>query len=180
MSIYLSGRLCQLHYLELTNIVQESYILPPQIQQGNYYISVSIPGSKDWHESFEINKDTTTLLANLVYGTSVTFQIKAPGGEKSDNEVWFELINNNQKNDYFFIHYNYNLGGYESLPTGSYTLKIFSSKEKKEQIKSNTRGKCSEIIPDFICYDGKDIDFSINDNSPETIDLGVIELKPTD
>ncbi|MEJ2614595.1 MAG: hypothetical protein P8Z35_06540 [Ignavibacteriaceae bacterium] len=90
------------------------------------------------------------------------------------------LINNDNKDEYFFEPYNYALDGYESLPIGSYTLKILSSKEKKEKIKVNNQELCSKIIPDFADYKGREIDFSINLNSPETINLGTIELEPLD
>ena len=176
LSIYFSGTNCQLHYIELTSILQDSYILPLKIQKGEYFINVSIPGSIDWHNFIEINSDTTTQLVNLEFGTSVKFKIKAPGGEKADNEVSFKLIQNNITDDFSFSHYDYILEGYEPLPIGTYTLKIFSSEEKKVRIKENSRNSCDEIIPDYVDYEGKEISFTIDTNSPEFIDLGLIEL----
>jgi hypothetical protein len=176
MSIYFSGSQCQLHYLELSDLVQESYFLPLKVQLGKFYLSISIPGSKDWHDFLEINSDTTTLLVDLYPGTSVKFKIKAPGGEKSDQEVSFKLIHNNIIDDYGFAYYNYNLDGYESLPVGTYTLKIFSSKEKKARIKENSSNSCDEIIPEYVDYEGKELSFTIDSNSPEIIDFGTIEL----
>jgi hypothetical protein len=176
LEIYFSSRGCQLHDLEFSNSVTESYILPPKIQHGSYYISVNISGSKRWHEFFEIKSDTTTIFTKLESGTSVIFKIKAPGGEKADNEVSFKLIENNVTDDFSFSHYDYSLKGYESLPVGTYTLKIFSSKEKKARIKKNSRNSCDEIIPEYVDYKGKEISFTIDSNSPDLIDLGLIEL----
>lgn len=179
MRIYLSNNNCFLQSIELTNSIKDYYTLPQKIQKGNYYINISIPGSNDWYEFFEVNEDTTNLDINLEHGTNVLFKIKAPGGENADKQVQFELINNKNKNRYLFASYSYILDGYESLPVGFYTLKIISSKEKKEKTKINSLNNCNEITPDYIDYRGKDIEFSITSDSPETIDLGTIELEPT-
>ena len=178
MQIYFSGQHCTLNYVEITNPAQEFYMLPYKIQKGReYYISISVPGSKDWHKFFEINSDTTVLNVKLKYGSKVLFKIQAPGGENADQEVSFELINNSRSDDYFFTPYDYIVEGYESIPAGSYTLKIFSSKEKKARIEANTKNNCTEIIPDYDGYKGKEINFIIDENSSETIDLGLIELE---
>ena len=180
MDIYLSNNRCSLCYLNFKTEIKNPFTLPQKIQKGKYSLHINVPGSKRWMDFIEINQGKTNLDIKLEHGTNVIFRVKAPGGKKADKEVMFELINNDNKNGYFFDTYDYTLSGYESLPTGNYTLRITSSQEKKRKIEENNRERCSEIMPDFVDYKGKDIDFSIDLNSPETIDLGTIELEPLD
>jgi hypothetical protein len=164
--------------MEDSAIIKNLYQIPMKLQKGKYYINVTIPGEKSWDEIFEINKDTTNIKINLEQGSNVLFKVIAPGGVNADDDVQCELIKENNTDKYFFSFYDEFLGGFESLPIGNYRVKILSSEEKKEKRKELPRHYQNEIIPEYLDYQGKEITFTIDSESLETIDLGTIYLEP--
>lgn len=141
--------------------------------------SAYIPGSTTWHSSLmEIEEDSIVIDANLENGTNVTFTIDSPGGKEADKWVLFDLIKiGNGKWDNSWS-YDYSIQGYESLPIGEYNLIISSSAEKKSKYQKS-ENECSEqIIAEYPDYEGKIISFTISEDSPVVIDLGIIKLEP--
>ena len=64
------------------------------------------------------------------------------------------------------------------MPIGEYNLIISSSAEKKSKYQKN-ENECSEqIIAEYPDYERKIISFTISEDSPPEIDLGIIKLEP--
>jgi hypothetical protein len=166
--------------LDFSSDIKEIFAFPMKFQKKmKCSFSAYIPGSTTWHSSLmEIQQDSILLDAYLENGTNVTLHIEPPGGKDADKWVLFDLtrIGKSRWEDSFY--YDYFLGGFESLPIGEYNLIISSSAEKKSKYQKS-ENECSEqIIAEYPDYEGKIISFTISEDSPAVIDLGIIKLEP--
>jgi hypothetical protein len=177
MNVYLSTYISS-YNLNFSCAVKDTMQFSQKIQKGqDYYLSIDVPGSERWSDFFEIQNDTHFVNIELKHGTSVIFEIVTPGDKQPDDDVMFDIIkNDSSESDYFFSPYDYELRGYQSLPIGEYTLKILSSEEKRIKRESENWSK-NEILKEYASYEGKEIKFTITEDSPEVIDLGIIKLE---
>lgn len=141
--------------------------------------SAYIPGALTWFSFIQDTlKDDVVLDAYLENGSNVTFNIVPPGGKDADKWVLFDLVKTGNSEWDNFWNYDYSISGYESLPIGEYNLIISSSAEKKSKYQKS-ENECSEqIIAEYPDYEGKIISFTISEDSPTVIDLGIIKLEP--
>ncbi len=116
-------------YLNYKVDVKDVFDIPVRIQKTmKFSVSLYVPVSKMCNPSyFETYKDSMMINAYLENGTNVIFQIKSPGGDKSDKCVLFDLKNKVSNILHDFFAYDYNLNLYENLPVGEYQLIICSS-----------------------------------------------------
>ncbi len=151
---------------------------------GEYYVTVFVPGSEMWSkQNIKLEETARELQIDLQPGADLKFQILAPGGAQGDRNVAFNLLTQEGKSpgaNSWPITYDYMTKTYRGLPRGEYTLSILSSKaKKKQQAEGSRRENRDEIFPAMPEYRGEERKIVIDDQSPELIDLGTIELKPS-
>lgn len=166
--------------LDFTSDIRDVFEFPMKFQKNiKSSFSAYVPGAITWFSPGRDSiKNDLIMDAYLKNGTNVTFELVAPGGDKADKWPLFDLkrVGNSEWDN--FWSYDYELGGYESLSVGEYRLIISSSKEKKSNYQKKGNECSEEIVMDFPDYEGKIITFTIAEDSPPQIDLGIIELEP--
>ena len=171
----------KLTMLSFETDIQGKFEFPIRFQKNiKCSFSAYIPGALPWFSPIrDTIKNDLIIDAYLENGTTVTFKLIPPGGVKADQGVLVELERIGKSRWEDFLYYDYSLGGYESLPVGAYNLIISSSAEKKSKFQKS-ENDCGEqqILKDYPDYEGKIISFTISEDSPETIDLGIIKLEP--
>ncbi len=155
----------------------------PHLSAGKYQLTVFVPGSAVWAQTdIELNEEAKTLTVDLEPGADLKFEVVAPGEDKRDPYVSYDLLTEDghkpQTDNHWPVHYDYRTKSYRGLPQGKYVLTILSSEEKEKKQRNLRRDDREEILPQYPPYEGETHQIIIDDQSPDVINLGTIFLKP--
>ncbi len=127
---------------------------------GVYYASIEVPGAASWSSSsFELVDEPKELEVVLKPGRDLKVAFSQP-------DIQFRLRRANGK-----IRYDWGSTIVRGLAFGQYKLVIPSSTAQKENRRVSMPGYSG---PDFA---GREIDITLDENSADIVDLGVIQLE---
>jgi hypothetical protein len=149
----------------------QSSIRFPQLQKRAYEIEIRLPGAARWKEKIILDEDQKTVSVKLKKGADLRFEIITPGGELRDKAPSYVLLRDSKPFD-DYLYNDYASRGYKGLPAGNYTLKILSSAARQKRYPPRE----GELIL-TPSYQGAERTFTIDDKSPEVLDLGRIALQ---
>jgi hypothetical protein len=149
----------------------QSSIRFPQLQKRAYEIEIRLPGAARWKEKITLDEDQKTVSVKLQKGADVRFEIITPGGELRDKAPSYVLLRDGKPFD-DYLYSDYASRGYKGLPVGNYTLKILSSAARHKRYPPR-EGELILAPP----YQGAERAFTIDDKSPDVLDLGRIVLQ---
>jgi len=147
-------------------------IVFPSLQPGVYQVELRVPGASLWQsERIRVSDQGALVKAKLEPGADVAYQVVTPGGRSPFNAPSMELLRDGKPMD-SYAYADWRTNAFRSLPRGRYTLRILSRAEQTKR----TYGTHETVPAGHGGYQGRDVLFIIDENSPGRIDLGTIDL----
>ncbi len=169
----------QASYGFVMEIISDDFVVPfatnlvfSSLQPGRYQLEVRIPGAAFW-QSEHINHggNGAQVTARLESGADLKYQVNPPGGPSLSVRPTVEVLQNGKLLP-SHIYADWFTNAYRSLVPGHYTLRVLSRAEQTRKSYGT-----DALIPAAYNYRGAERSFTISENSPNTIDLGTIELQ---
>jgi hypothetical protein len=154
----------------------QSKIAIPYVMPGKYYIRISMPGAVNWAESsFQMGEKPKELDVWLQPGADLKFELVAPRGPLRNIYRSFKIVSKEGKEfGWLWSVYDDASKRITGLPVGEYQLIVHSS----DEIKKSGPGIDYTTIDEEDEFQGAKLPFVIDENSPDVIDLGTINLRP--
>ncbi|MFV0414792.1 MAG: hypothetical protein ACK5NG_00330 [Chthoniobacterales bacterium] len=136
-----------------------------QISPGVYRMEIRIPGCITWKGNLTVKKDTAEEEITFGRASDVIVKTEPPQGWHSSAilpELW-------QKEKRVSADWDYEKRRFRGVPPGDYEIRIPSSKEVRKRIHG--------LLPDSPEFSGTNIPLTVQDDSPNIIDLKQISLQ---
>jgi hypothetical protein len=142
------------------------------LQPGRYDLELRVPGAANWKSGeVQLNERSSTLSANLSAGADVRYRIATPNDPSPFNQPSFEILRAGQRVE-SHLYADWSANTCRGLPPGEYIFRVLSRAEQQAQQSRGTNEKLINVRG----YRGAERSFTIRDDSPNTMDLGVIAL----